>query len=559
MAQTFMVILIKPSRYDDDGYVLQWCRSVYCSNALTVLNALVEDCAEKQVLGSGVKIIVEAYDDQCVMPPAEQLAKRMQSAGAGSLACIVGSHTSQFPRASDLARRFRACGIPVAMGGFHVSGTIAMLPELPPDLQAMLDIGVSLFAGEAEGRFKTLLQDARAGTLKPVYNYLDDLIDITQAPPPDHIPEKVERYLALSLDPIDFIEAGRGCPFNCSFCTVINVHGRRPRSRSGDAIVNWVRHKVKAGRVRFFFTDDNLARNRNWREILGGLARLREEEGLKFSMALSVDTQSDHDPDFIPLAVRAGTEQVFVGMESINPGTLAKVGKTQNVVDHYQQFFLKWKQHGVVTMSGYIIGFPDDTPESVRQDLKTIQENLPVDVIYPFILTPLPGSADHAALWQEGVPLDPNLSRYTSCHATMPHPHMSGPELEALFGQVWKLFYSDRHTTRIMRRHVSLGGDLAPLVPFLLAARAAFSVEKIHPFEMGLIRVKNRTERHPALPREAAVPFYLRRGAGTVVSQLRWGWHFLRMAWLARRVRRTQGLSPDPADAALAGHDGDKI
>lgn len=553
MAETFMVILIKPSRYDDDGYVLQWRRSVYCSNALTVLNALVEDCAEKQVLGPGVDIVVEAYDDQCVMPPVEHLAKRMQHAAAGCLACIVGAHTSQFPRASNLARRFRALGIPVVMGGFHVSGTIAMLPALTPELKSMGDIGVSLFAGEAEGRVKTLLQDARAGTLRPVYNYLDNLIDITQAPPPPHLPEKVARHLALSLDPIDFIEAGRGCPFNCSFCTVINVHGRRPRSRSGETIVNWVRSKVRAGRIRFFFTDDNLARNRNWREILGGLARLREEEGLKFSIALSVDLQSDRDPDFIPLAVRAGTEQVFVGMESINPGALARVGKTQNAVDHYQQFFLKWKKRGVVTMSGYIIGFPDDTPESVCRDIRTIQENLPLDVLYPFILTPLPGSADHAALWREGVLLDPDLSHYNSCHATMPHPNMTGPELEALFGQVWQLFYSDRHTIRIMRRHVSLGGDLDPLVPFLLAARASYAVEKIHPFEMGLIRVKNRTERHPDLPREALAPFYLGRAAGTALSQLRWGGHVLRLAWLARRARRVRGLSPD---AALAGHDG---
>lgn len=559
MAETFSIILIKPSRYDDDGYVVQWRRAVYASNTLTVLNALAEDCASRRVLGEQVDIIVEAYDDQCGMPPVDELIKRMQGATAGALAGIVGAHTSQFPRGADFAKRFRDAGIPVVIGGFHVSGAIAMLPELAPELQAMLDLGVTLFAGEAEGRFEKVVHDARAGTLPPVYNYLNDPIDMAQAPPPVHLPGTVERHLALSLDPIDLIEASRGCPFNCSFCTVVNVHGRQSRPRSGESIVDLVRNKVKRGRKRFFFTDDNLARNRNWRAILEGLAQLREEEGLQFTIALSVDTQSDRVPDFIPLAVRAGAVQVFVGMESINPDTLALVGKTHNVVERYQNFFLQWKKHGVVTMVGYIIGFPGDTPESVTRDLTTIQEGLAIDLVYPFILTPLPGSVDHANLWRQGVQLEPDLSRYTSCHATMPHPHMSGAELEAVYAQVYKRFYSDEHTARILRRHLSLGGDPEPLTPFLLAARATFPIEGLHPFEMGLFRVKRRRERQPGRSHEAMVPFYLRRGTEIVWAQLRWCWQLLRLKWIEHAAGRRLGQPPSPADAALAGYDGGTI
>ena len=89
----------------------------------------------------------------------------IKSADAG-LVCLVGVQSNQFPRAMDLAARFREAGIQVAIGGFHVSGCLAMLPRLPPDLEAARQIGVTLFAGEAEGRLEGLFADALAGRLR---------------------------------------------------------------------------------------------------------------------------------------------------------------------------------------------------------------------------------------------------------------------------------------------------------------------------------------------------------------------------------------------------------
>ncbi len=88
---------------------------------------------------------------------------------------LVGVQSNQFPRALDLARPLRARGIAVGIGGFHVSGTVAMLDGVDPDLARAEALGVSLFAGEAEGRFDEVLRDAFAGRLKPHYNYMDDL------------------------------------------------------------------------------------------------------------------------------------------------------------------------------------------------------------------------------------------------------------------------------------------------------------------------------------------------------------------------------------------------
>ncbi len=141
---------------------------------------------------------------------------------------LIGVQSNQFPRALDLGRQFRALGVPVVIGGFHVSGCLAMLPAMPADMQEALDLGIHLFAGEAEGRMADVLRDIAAGTAKPLYNYMDDMPDLAGAIPPI-LPRDVVTLVASQYSSFD---AGRGCPFQCSFCTIINVQGRKSRYRS---------------------------------------------------------------------------------------------------------------------------------------------------------------------------------------------------------------------------------------------------------------------------------------------------------------------------------------
>jgi radical SAM superfamily enzyme YgiQ (UPF0313 family) len=140
--------------------------------------------------------------------------------------------SNQFSRALDIASPLRTAGLPVAIGGFHVSGCLAMLPEMQADVQAALDMGLSVFAGEAEGRIDQVLQDAAAGTLAPIYNHLNDLPNLESAPTP-FLPRKIVVGTVAHHTSFD---AGRGCPFQCSFCTIINVQGRKSRRRSPDDI-----------------------------------------------------------------------------------------------------------------------------------------------------------------------------------------------------------------------------------------------------------------------------------------------------------------------------------
>src|SRR5437868_6549575 len=159
--------MIKPSHYDDDGYPIQWIRSAIPSNTLACLNGLAEDAQRREVLGPHVAIHLHTYDETNRRVRPDRIIRDISRSGGRALIALVGVQSNQFPRAVDLARPFLAAGIPVCIGGFHVSGCIAMLPEMPKEMRDAQAMGISFFAGEAEeGRLDEVLRDAWSGRLK---------------------------------------------------------------------------------------------------------------------------------------------------------------------------------------------------------------------------------------------------------------------------------------------------------------------------------------------------------------------------------------------------------
>ncbi|HUO55409.1 MAG TPA: radical SAM protein, partial [Rhodoblastus sp.] len=253
----FNVVLIKPTHYDDHGYPIQWLRSAIPSNTLACMYGLAQDAARREILGTGVEIRLHTFDETNTRIKPKEIAALVRENGGEGLICLVGVQSNQFPRALDLAKMFRADGLPVGIGGFHVSGCLAMLPELPPEIREAQAAGISLFAGESENnRLDLFLQDAFAGTLKPLYNYLNDLPSLEGEPLPILPRARVRRTMG-KLSSLDF---GRGCPYQCSFCTIINVQGRKSRFRNADDLERILRENQAQGVTRFFITDDNFAR-----------------------------------------------------------------------------------------------------------------------------------------------------------------------------------------------------------------------------------------------------------------------------------------------------------
>src|SRR5262249_45987409 len=109
----FFVEIIKPSHYDDDGYVIQWVRGFIPSNSLACLYALVQSTGERRLLGEDVDVVANAYDEMTTVIPVRAIIRRIQQGGGRGLVLMAGVQTNQFPRAADLAREFRAAGIAV--------------------------------------------------------------------------------------------------------------------------------------------------------------------------------------------------------------------------------------------------------------------------------------------------------------------------------------------------------------------------------------------------------------------------------------------------------------
>jgi hypothetical protein len=517
----FQLVLIKPSHYDDDGYVIQWWRAFIPSNTLAVLYSLGRDSARREVLGPDTEIDITVIDEINSRVRVDKLLAQFRRHGNFGLVGIVGVQSNQFPRALDIARPFRDAGVPVMIGGFHVSGCLAMLPEMQADLKVALDMGVSLFAGEVEGRMDRILTDTANGTLEPIYNYLNDLPSLESEPTPILPTEHLRR----TVQQLASFDAGRGCPYQCSFCTIINVQGRKSRRRSADDVERTIREHWAQGIRHFFITDDNLARNKDWEPIFDRIIQLREGEGMNIKLIVQVDTLCHKIPNFIEKAARAGTNRVLVGLESVNAANLLAAKKRQNKITEYRKMLLAWKKAGAITTAGYILGFPFDTPESIREDIQIIQKELPLDILEFFILTPLPGSEDHKVLYTKGAWMHEDMNLYDGEHAVSHHPKMSKEEWEKVYQDAWATYYTPEHMETLLRRGAATNCSMSRLVSFIFLFASSVPLEKAHPLQGGLLRRKYRKDRRPGLPIESPFVFYPK-----------YLWNFLTKYWRATRL-----------------------
>lgn len=487
-------------------------------------------------MGSGLDIEIDVYDECNQRIPVRKIMRKLNSPGIKGVLCFVGVQSNQFPRALDLARRFRDSGLNILIGGFHVSGSLSMLDTVPDELTTAMDEGITLVAGEVEDRWGDILEDTLHGRLKPLYNFLDDPPSLEGAAMPILPAKAVSRYIG-SLRTFD---AGRGCPFECSFCTIINVQGKKSRSRTADDVEALIRENYRLGAKRYFITDDDFARNKNWESIFDRIILLRERDHLNISFVIQVDTASYRLPRFIEKAGRAGCRKVFLGLESVNPVNLKASGKKQNRVHEYREMLQAWRKSNAVTYAGYIIGFPDDTYESVMRDVEVLKHELPVDIVEFFVLTPLPGSEDHQRLVKEGVRLEPDLNQYDTEHACLEHPKMTHEEWMRAYNDAWKSFYTFEHIETIFQRRRAEDHSVGKLLGQMVWFCGAMFVEGVHPLQAGVVRRKHRSERRPTLPRQGFISFALMR-TREILAVLSKG---ARLAWklwrISRRVRTSE-------------------
>jgi hypothetical protein len=530
------VTLIRSTNYTDDGYPIKTRIGVIRSNTLTQIGTLVNDLVNEPFL-RGVSLKIRKIDEAIEWIPVKDIVAHSKTPGVKSIVMLVGVQSNQYPRALDIASKFRAHGIPVLIGGFHVSGMLAMI-GVTADLRKAMSMGIILVAGEVEGgRLSAIVEDVLKDRAQPLYNYLTPTPSLLDVPIPRITKDEFENFSSRFTT----IDTGRGCVFNCDFCTIINVQGRTMRCRDPKQVVDFVRQSYReAGVSHSFFTDDNTARNPRWRELFSELSRMREEENIPFTFMMQSDLAARKMPggDFFERAARAGCNQVFFGVESVNRENLRAKDKFQNQVSEYKDLIDHCHSLGITCHAGYILGLPFDTPASLKQDVAELQR-MRFDSASFYILSPLPGSKDHQRWWREKRWMHEDFNTYDSAHVAVKPERMSCEELMEAYKNAWEQFYSTDHMVNVLRLwkqdHFCYRERLSFFAWYLYSSR----IEGLNPMNCGFWTVRRRNERRAGFPQEAFVPFWLNR---TKVLTLRvWGivklFFQLEEVWLRSREK----------------------
>ncbi len=301
------------------------------------------------------------------------------------------------------------------------------------------------------------------------------------------------------------------------------MQGRKSRFRTPDDLEKIIRENYAQKIYRFFITDDNFARNHDWETLFDRLIELRSNGFPKIGFTIQIDTQCHKIPNFIEKASQAGVRRVFIGLENINPDNLIAANKRQNKITDYRDLLQKWRNHGAITCAGYITGFPGDTKESILRDIEIIKNELPLDILELFYLTPLPGSEDHKVLLEKGVWTDPDMNKYDLNHRVTHHAKMSDAEWEEALRAAWASFYSREHIRTVLRRvAANPRGRAGATMSTLLWFKLVHTYEGVHPLEGGAFRMKFRSDRRSGLPIESPFLFYPRYFGETALKAWRY-------------------------------------
>jgi radical SAM superfamily enzyme YgiQ (UPF0313 family) len=349
------------------------------------------------------------------------------------------------PEAYRLADEFRRRGKRVIAGGPHVT--------FWPD-EALQHVD-AVVIGEAESVWAAVLADAARGGLQPRY--------VGQPLPLDGLPTPRYDLLASRFFVRRVIQATRGCPFACSFCSVPAVNPgfrARPvaevmRDIQFDSFPFWWQRKV------VWFWDDNLTARRAYiKELLQAMIPLKKWWLTQASMDIV------KDPELLELMRASGCIGVFFGIESFGPEALKAANKRQNKVEYYRQCIETMHRYGVAVMAGFIAGFDGDTPESIVAMADNLSA-IGVDVPFLSVLTPYKGTPLFDQLEAESRLLQGRgWQFYNGYNVAFQPQRMSADDLLHAHRRLWLTAFSPRDVLgRILRGALRLR-----LGAFLLSA-----------------------------------------------------------------------------------------
>ncbi len=389
----------------------------------------------------------------------------------------IGAMTRMIAKAYRIADAVRAAGVPVVMGGPHV--TECADEALGRDGGPRHADAVAL--GEADETWPRIVEDAARGQLKDVYEPVDetgkerkpslqpypvipwDKIDLDQF---NVIPKVFRRYTERYGSGFKYfnmmpIESGRGCPYGCEFCTVTGFFGDSIRFRTNESVVNELlmlksRARRERGQISIFFIDDNFAINiKRTKSLLRAIIAANAQ--LPWTAQISANLLRDEE--LVDLIAEAGAKWIFIGMESIDPANLADVNKSFNKPGEYAAVLNRLAQRNVYAITSFIIGMDNDTPGVAERTIHEIEQWPPVLPVFS-PLTPLPGTPLYNRLGAEGRLTRPkhwlNFALYRMAHTPL---KMTIPEAQIELDTAWRTSYSPKRNEKVIDLLAGRGMD----------------------------------------------------------------------------------------------------
>ena len=401
----------------------------------------------------------------------------------------IGAMTRMIAKAYRVADAVRGAGVPVVMGGPHVTEA--------PDEALGRDGGVrhadAVALGEADETWPRIVEDAARGALQEVYAPVDALgkdrkpsLDKYPAIPWEslnigqfnRIPNAVRAFFhrmqwGWETFHIIPIESGRGCPYGCEFCTVTGFFGDSIRYRSNQSIVDeMLRLKARArrssGEIAVFFVDDNFAIN-----VKRTKALLRDiiAAGAQLSWVGQISANLLRDEELVDLIAESGGKWIFIGMESLDPANLASVNKSFNKPGEFAEVLRRLAKRHVYAITSFIFGLDNDTPGVAGRTLEQIRDWPPGLPVFGQI-TPFPATPLYKRLEREGRLTRPRhwleFAPFQMAHTPL---RMSVPEVQAEVRGAWLNSYSAAATARAID---SMSGEPVPYKISHMVARIFF-------------------------------------------------------------------------------------
>lgn len=520
------VLLIAPSKYDDQGFVHRYWKGVISTSGLSTIAYLTRK-ALQNIVPSNAKIQIKTYEDSVFSHAVasgwfgliwriRSLLYRCLGIEHKLIVGLVSVQSHQFPRATDLIHRWQKRGATCVIGGSHVTASITAMLEglgnrgegpipclhiMPPEIKALQQQHVVIFHGEAEphldgtNAWQTALSKMISGQ-QPQALYRGGKPDISNTRLPE-LTETTAKQFSGRYVPVN---TARGCPFKCKFCSVVTMQGRNMRCRLPSIVLEYFDDLCKKyGLARVFMIDDNFVRNRHRYEILNGLAQLREQ-GHKVSFMIQADVDAClKDEKLIPALAAAGCSMIFFGIESLKPGNLVAAGKQHNLGRDLPLLWRLCHKHNIIVHAAYMIGFQFDTPESVAAEVSQLHD-FGADHASFYIRVPIPGCEDWARLVASGVPVYKDLNFVDSHHCTTDHGlQMSKEECEAAYHDAWRRFYTISNMIEARKRFSDCAARRRLLLVHLWYWWA-IRVEHAHPMQVGGYRFRPYWDRRPSTP-----------------------------------------------------------